>query len=413
LLSLSIGAVGLAVLIVNCHERSATTVEKQTLATAAMVVAHITLISGCDKLDAFIDAIKGKTIVTFDVEGVNLSRTGQPTLCSVGIDFLFHVHVFVFDISDIAVDHQRRQINTLKSLLEATTITKIIHDCRQDSDSLNEFFGIRIVNVFDTSVYNMEIKGSMQRDNLNNTLAYYDCPINPGRNNKAFYKERPNYWLERPLTAEQITSAAQDVTSLFLLRERILQGINYMSYNRLKQIQKASEDAISENREKRFVHYMEIPKKRSSHLLGPGRLRLRHVVIMSKKAVSDRKKEGFLILALTQADLDNAINMMKDVAWKKKYTERTKKYTPTEKPISSLVSIIEAVDTSIQAGAVVTKNPKNNFSRYFSFDDIYEKTLSKLKHFISRPDWIRNLIYYSLMLLMLLYLHFTKQYRSE
>jgi ribonuclease D len=74
--------------------------------------------------------------------------------------FHFHTKIFVFDISDETADHQRRQINTLKSLLEATTITKIIHDCREDSDSLNEYFGIRIVNVFGTSVNNMEIKGS-------------------------------------------------------------------------------------------------------------------------------------------------------------------------------------------------------------------------------------------------------------
>ena len=139
---------------------SAQPLEKQTQATPAMVEDHITVVSGCDKLVDFLDAIKGKTIVTFDVEGVNLSRIGQPTLCSVGINSSDHVHVYVFDISDIAADHQSRQINTLKTLLEATTITKIIHDCRQDSDSLNEFFGIRIVNVFDTSVYNMEIKGT-------------------------------------------------------------------------------------------------------------------------------------------------------------------------------------------------------------------------------------------------------------
>ena len=215
--AVSIGAVGLTVLKVHCHERSATTVEKQTLATAAMVVAHITLISGYDKLIDFLDAIKGKTIVTFDVEGVNLSRIGRPTLCSVGIDLLFHVNVFVFDISDETAEHQSRQIRMLRDFLESPKITKIIHDCRQDSDSLNEFFGIRIVNVFDTSVYNMEIRGSMQRDDMNNTLAEYDCPINPNRHNKAFYKERPNYWLERPLTAEQITSAAQDVPLISIL----------------------------------------------------------------------------------------------------------------------------------------------------------------------------------------------------
>lgn len=148
---------------------------------------------------------------------------------------------------------------------------------------------------------------------------------------------------------------------------------------------------------------MEIPKKKCSHLIGPGRLRLRHVVIMSKKAVSDKKKEGFFILAHTQASLDMAIMMMKDLTWRKKstdkYTEKTKKYT--EKPISTLVSELDVVDTSVQAG--VTKLPKNDFSRCFSFDDIYEKTLSKLKQFITRHDVIRNLIYYFPILLLLLF----------
>jgi ribonuclease D len=293
---------------------SAQPIENQTLATPAMVEAHITVVSGCDKLVDFLDAIKGRTILTFDVEGVNLSRIGQPTLCSVGINSSDHVHVFVFDISDEAADHQSRQINTLKTLLEATTITKIIHDCRQDSDSLNEFFGIRIVNVFDTSVYNMEIKGSSHRDSLNNTLAYYGCPINPNRHNKAFYQERPNYWLERPLKAEQITSAAQDVTSLFLLRERILHSMTNVCKRKEKEIRKASEEAISEFREKRIVQFMEIPKKKQWFVIGPGGSILRQIAIMSNTAVSYRTKEGFLILANTQADLKKVKKLTKEAA---------------------------------------------------------------------------------------------------
>ena len=293
---------------------SAQPLEKQTQATPAMVEDHITVVSGCDKLVDFLDAIRGKIIVSFDVEGVNLSRIGQPTLCSVGISSSDHVHVFVFDISDNAAEHQRRQINTLKTLLEATTISKIIHDCRQDSDSLNEFFGIRIVNVFDTSIYNMEIKGTSQRDSLNNTLAYYGCPINPDRHNKAFYEERPNYWLERPLTAEQIISAAQDVTSLFLLRERIVHSMTKVGKIKENEIRKTSEEAISEFREKRFVQFMEVPKKKLWFVTGPGGSILKQIAIMSNTAVSYRNKEGFLILANTQADLDKAKKLMKDAA---------------------------------------------------------------------------------------------------
>ena len=368
-----------------------------------MVEDHITVVSGCDKLVDFLDAIKGKTIVTFDVEGVNLSRIGRPTLCSVGINSSDHVNVFVFDISDETAEHQKMQIRILRDFLESTTITKIIHDCRQDSDSLNEFFGIRIVNVFDTSVYNMEIKGSSQRDNLNNTLASYDCPINPDRHNKAFYKKRPNYWLERPLTAEQITSAAQDVTSLFLLRERILHHMNNVRNYRQNEIRKASEEAISEFREKRFVHYMAMPESKLWFNIGTSRIRLRDIETQSNTAVSARTKAGFLILAHTLADLDNVINIMTDVAGRKKGKKTYKRN------ISPLV--LDVVDTPIHAGAGagagVTKN-KNSFSLYFSIGNIYKKTLSKLKKFITRPDVIRNLIYYSLVPLLLLFLYFMK-----
>ena len=126
----------------------------------------------------------------------------------VGIDGEDSVHVFLFDMSDDAAEYHLRQISTLKIFLEDTTITKIIHDCRQDSDYLNRFFVLRIVNVFDTSVYNSEIKETTKRDNLNNTLKEYDYPINSERHSREFYDSNSDYWLQRPLTEKQIITAA-------------------------------------------------------------------------------------------------------------------------------------------------------------------------------------------------------------
>jgi DNA polymerase I-like protein with 3'-5' exonuclease and polymerase domains len=135
--------------------------------TLAMKETVTTLVSGHADLDEFVASIEGETIVAFDAEGVNLSRTGKATLCMIRINGEDNIHVFLFDVSDDAAEYQHRQISTLKGLLEDSTITKIIHDCRQDSDSLNEFFHTRMVKVFDTSVNNLQIKDTTKRDNLN------------------------------------------------------------------------------------------------------------------------------------------------------------------------------------------------------------------------------------------------------
>ena len=119
----------------------------------------ITVVSGDADLDRFIAAIKGEDTLAFDVGGVNLSRMGIPTYCTVGINTarLLRVSVFLFYLNDDATRYQRRQMSTLRGFLEDPNVIKIIHDCRQDSDTLYEFFQIQIRIVFDTSVYNFKI----------------------------------------------------------------------------------------------------------------------------------------------------------------------------------------------------------------------------------------------------------------
>jgi ribonuclease D len=271
-----------------------------------------TLVSGHTDLDEFVAAIEGETILAFDAEGVNLSRTGRATLCMVGINGDDSVHVFLFDVSDDAVEYQRRQISTLKSFLEDPTVTKIIHDCRQDSDSLNEFFHIRIVKVFETSVYNLQIKDTTKRDNLNHTLAEYGCPINAERHPNDFYDSHPNYWLERPLTEMQITSAAQDVSFLFLLKDSITERMADVSERKKYQIQDASEGAISEFREKRFTVLVEVPTSKFGLVIGRGGSTISMIERVSGALVGCSNTKGFFVLAASQANLDSAKKMILD-----------------------------------------------------------------------------------------------------
>ena len=273
-----------------------------------------TLVSGHAELDEFVAAIEGKTILAFDAEGVNLSRTGKATLCTVGINGEDNVHVFLFDMLDDAAEYRGRLISTLKSFLEDVAVTKIIHDCRQDSDSLNELHEIRLVNVFDTSVYNSKIKETTKRDNLNNTLTAYGCPNNSERHPREFYDSHPNYWLERPLTEKQITAAAQDVAFLFLLHESILQRMldMDMSSRTKTEIQDASENAISEFRDKRYTALVEVPKSKFGLVIGRGGSTISMIEAVSGALVSCKNDQGFNILAASQANLDSAKELIKD-----------------------------------------------------------------------------------------------------
>ena len=183
-----------------------------------------------------------------------------------------------------------------------------------DSDSLNEFHEIRLVEVFDTSVYNSKIKETTKRDYLKNTLTAYGCPNNSGRHPREFYDSHPNYWLERPLTEKQITSAAQDVAFLFLLHESILErmlDMNISSSTKL-QIQHASENAISEFREKRYTALVEVPRSKFGLVIGRGGSTISLIEAVSGAVVRCSNDQGFNVLAASQANINSAKKMMKD-----------------------------------------------------------------------------------------------------
>ena len=268
-------------------------------------------------LDEFIAAIKGKTNLAFDVGGVNLSRMGIPTYCTVGINTarLSRVSVYLFYLNDDATRYQRRQMSTLKSLFEDSNVIKIIHDCRQDSDTLYEFFQIRIRNVFDTSIYNLKIKMATKRDNLNGTLVAYGLPPNPARHKK-FYKHHLLSSPPRPLTEEHINSASQDIRYLFLLQYLMLKSMRDMSEEEKLSIHSASIAAISEYREKRYTAFIKLRGTDWHDFIGPGGSTVSMIEKLSNVSVSCHNADGFLLLASSSCEIKFARKFIKDLGFR-------------------------------------------------------------------------------------------------
>ena len=271
------------------------------------IMGHETiLVQSREDLDRFASIIDGQTIVTFDVEGIRLSRTGAPTLATFGVQADGVVIVFVFDLFVSSVDYFNDQIAIIKNILQDLSIIKIIHDCRNDSDALNEFFQITLRGIMDTSVYDMLIRKEKFRQNLNNTLKSYDCDVNDLRNKpKDFYVNNPTYWAERPLTEEQIKCASADVSFLFQLRERILSRLP-LNHDIIRA---ASERAADEFRSMRCLIDIDVPEEKMGSVFGKNRAVIKKIQKETGALVNDYGT-GFRVLAKDDRSAEAAKKMI-------------------------------------------------------------------------------------------------------
>lgn len=140
--------------------------------------------------------------VAFDCEGVDLCRCGSLELVSLCFEHSSSSsfglpgtgsEVFLIDLGQQCNSVLRRaRVEALKKLFESQTVTKIIHDCKMDSDSLFHLFGITLHNVHDTSCFHTIITG-IEDSNLNDVLEHNGVPTNMVRD-KNVYKNNPPFF---------------------------------------------------------------------------------------------------------------------------------------------------------------------------------------------------------------------------
>ena len=118
----------------------------------------------CDTHEQVADALVQLSClkeITFDSEGVDLSRTGPITLLQISATqptpFGSLPKAFLFDVLALGpaifdIDAREGERCTLKMILESNSVLKVTFDCRADSDALFHQFGVLLQNVLDVQV---------------------------------------------------------------------------------------------------------------------------------------------------------------------------------------------------------------------------------------------------------------------
>ncbi|CAM6094567.1 unnamed protein product [Calypogeia fissa] len=169
--------------------------------------------------------------VGFDCEGVNLARHGR--LCIMQL--AFEDAVYLVD----AVEGGNTLMHACKPALESTSITKVVHDCKRDSEALYFQYGIKLHSVFDTQIaYTLieEQQGkSWAPDNYISFVGllahegYCGVVYDEKEEVRSLLKKDPHFWTHRPWTEMMTRVAADDVRFLLCIHEKMMKKLDKYS----------------------------------------------------------------------------------------------------------------------------------------------------------------------------------------
>ncbi|KAJ3701948.1 hypothetical protein LUZ61_005653 [Rhynchospora tenuis] len=171
-----------------------------------------------------------KLVIGLDCEGVNLSRNG--TLCIMQLAFANAI--FLVD----AIEGGAPIMEACKPALESNFVTKVIHDCKRDSEALYFQFGIKLNNVMDTQIaYNIieEQEGKKQVENCMSFVGLLADPRYCGVSYhekdevRALLRQDPSFWTRRPLSEIMIRSATDDVKFLLYIYQKMIDKLSKQS----------------------------------------------------------------------------------------------------------------------------------------------------------------------------------------
>lgn len=172
-----------------------------------------------------------KLVIGFDCEGVDLCRHGR--LCIMQIAFPDAIY-----LADV-IEGGEVLMKACKPALESNYITKVIHDCKRDSEALYFQFGIRLHNVVDTQIaYSLIEEQEGRKRPPDDYISFVSLLADP-RYCGISYEEKeevrfllrqdPNFWTYRPLSELMVRAAADDVRFLLYLYHKMMEKLNQRS----------------------------------------------------------------------------------------------------------------------------------------------------------------------------------------
>ncbi|KAG5034415.1 hypothetical protein JHK87_009325 [Glycine soja] len=172
-----------------------------------------------------------KLVIGFDNEGVKLGRDG--TLCVMQLAFDDAIYIV-----DTIEGEENLVMKACKAALESEHVTKVIHDCKRDSEALYFQFGIRLNNVVDTQIAYSLIESQEQGKKVNDYISFVDLLADPRYCGVAYpekeevrliLKRNTEFWRERPLTEYKLNAAAADVRYLIHIYHKMMEKLSEKS----------------------------------------------------------------------------------------------------------------------------------------------------------------------------------------
>ncbi|KAJ7958322.1 3'-5' exonuclease domain [Quillaja saponaria] len=172
-----------------------------------------------------------KLVVGFDCEGVDLCRYG--TLCIMQL--ALSDAIYLVD----AIQGGEMLIKACKPALESSYITKVIHDCKRDSEALYFQFGIKLNNVVDTQIaYSLIEEQEGKKRSPDDYISFVGLLADPRycgisylekEEVRVLLRQDPKFWTYRPLSELMIRAAADDVRFLLYIYGKMMEKLNEKS----------------------------------------------------------------------------------------------------------------------------------------------------------------------------------------
>ena len=102
--------------------------------------------------------LKRQNEIALDCEGDNLSREGTLDILIIGT---MNKKVFLFDITRLGHAAFR---HGLRGFLESASKTKLMYDCRGDSDALHHLYDVKLAGVLDLQLVEIDIRRKSKKN---------------------------------------------------------------------------------------------------------------------------------------------------------------------------------------------------------------------------------------------------------
>jgi len=194
--------------------------------------------------------------IALDVEGVNLSRSGQISLVQIAAPGT----VYLFDITQLKRSaFKPGGSEGLTALLENDAILKVIFDCRTDSDAFFHQYDVTLKNTLDLQVFHAFREFKVNCNKSTYLIGLQQCltVVAPHissmdvrlistikTNGRKLFQSSYKIWDSRPLPQELLTYAANDVK--YLLPMKNLWACDASGFQLIPMVKQVTQERINE-----------------------------------------------------------------------------------------------------------------------------------------------------------------------